>query len=335
MKQKRILLLPITALIVWAGCTRKENHNSLWIYTSIYKDVIAQMEPLLESQFPGVEFKWYQSGSENVAARLSAELSAGGSSADLVMTSDPLWYLELKKAGHLLSYHSPQEARINPAFRDSDGAFSIARIPVMVIGYNTEAISPADAPKSWSDLTNPKWKAKVSVGSPMESGTSFLTAIQLVRKKGWPYFQELRKNELMIAGGNSAVVSRIESKERPIGICLLENILEAQKRGSPISAIYPEEGVVLIPSPVAILARSKNPELAKRVYNFFLSDGMQKIIVHQGRMYSPVLPDEAPAGGRSFSALLATAIEWNPKVLEQLFQDRDEVKKKFMETILY
>lgn len=121
------------------GCTKKAKTPTVWIYTSIYKDVTAEMQIALEKKFPGVQFEWFQSGSENVSARLNAELSTGKSQADLVMTSDPLWYVEAKKSGHLVNYVSPAASEVSADLKSADGAFVTVRMPVAVIGYNSHS----------------------------------------------------------------------------------------------------------------------------------------------------------------------------------------------------
>ena len=40
-----------------------------------------------------------------------------------------------------------------------------------VIAYNSNAVSAADAPKDWADVVDPKWKGKVLIRNPVESGT--------------------------------------------------------------------------------------------------------------------------------------------------------------------
>ena len=325
--------LVLILLCYWGvSCTRNFDKPDFWIYTSLYKDTLSAITPLLEKKFPRVTFQWYQSGSENVAARVNAELSSGRTQADLLITSDPFWYVELRETGHLLNYET--KVTRTSHFSEGNGAFVIQRVPVVVMGFNSEAIPKDQAPKSWRDLLDPKWKGKVSMGSPLESGTSFSTVAQLVQRWGWKYFQDLRKNEILSAGGNSAVVSRLETKERPIGIVLLENILEARKRGSPIEAIYPSEGAIVIPGPIAIASATRHPELAKQVYDYFLGPEIQGIIVHRAGMYSPVLVDETPKDALPFPTILTSTFQWGDKKLVELFQQRNDIKKRFTETVL-
>jgi len=332
--QSRIVVLLASLFLLFTNCTKKSDKKEFWIYTSIYKDVINQMQPRLEAKFPDVEFMWFQSGSENVAARLNAELSTGKPLADLVMTSDIFWYLEMKNGGHLLLYKSELAKKLPANFRDPDGAYALARIPTAVIAYNSRLFSDEKPPQSFEELKDPKWKGKISMGSPLESGTSMTVVTQLVHKKGWAYFKALRKNDILSAGGNSSVIQRMETGERPIGIVLLENILDAQRRGSPIMPVYPTDGNILVPSPIAILSTTKDPELSKQIYDYFLGKTMQEEIL-AGRMYAPLLPKKAPNGAIPFEEIQRNSFPWNDKLLHELYGQRNEIKKKFMEIVLH
>jgi iron(III) transport system substrate-binding protein len=324
-------LLALAAItFTLTACHHKKR---IWIYTSIYKEVIAEMKPELDKAMPDdVEVRWFQGGSENVAARISMEMAAGRTQADLILTSDPFWYLELIKTGKLLAYDSPV-ARLVPAqFQDPDHAFVTVRMPVMAIGYNPEAVRLEDSPHSWKDLTQARWKGKLSMGSPLESGTSFTATALLSRMFGWEYFTDLRKQELVAAGGNSSVITRIETRERPVGVVLLENILKARKKGSPVQAVYPDEGLIPVPSPIAIAADTRNPELAKKAYDWFFSAAAQKAIVH-GSMYSPVGGMPSPEGARPWAEVSPHFFKWSPEILNELYEKRESVKTRFSEVV--
>jgi len=284
MRFKIFLLIPLLLSSFILGCTKKEGtvegkkKKEIWVYTSIYENVIDQLNPILKRELPDIEVKWFAAGSEKVLAKVNAEIAADQLKADLIMTSDPFWYEKLARDGLLLAYDSPAIKGISPDFKNRDNLWVTVRIPVMVISYNKDVITDNNAPKSFKELADPKWKGKVALGSPLESGTNFTAVANLSKKYGWDYFKELRKNDTFSSGGNSTVRQKMESKEYPIGVILLENILQAQKGGSPIRAVYPVDGAVLVPSPIAIFKRTKEPEAAKKFYDFMFSQAGQYAI---------------------------------------------------------
>lgn len=332
-KKSLVLWLPLALITFLFWRSKSQQESVIWIYASIYKEVIAELEEELKKAYPEIKVRWYQSGSENVAARLNAEITAGYPQADLIMTSDPFWFLDLKKSGLLYPYLEAQLPELPSQYQDPEGTFRVSRIPIMVIAYRTAEITKEKAPQAWSDLSLPQWKNQVSMPSPLESGTSLTFTSQMVNKKGWSYFEDLKKNNLLVAGGNSAVLQRIETGERPVGIVLLENALQAKERGVPLEIVYPKEGVVLIPSPMAILSTTKQLSLSKKVYDFFFTPAAQQVFLNTF-VYSPVLRTLAPRNAKPLSELEVTQFQWDTTVLESLSQKKQEVKMRFSNLML-
>jgi iron(III) transport system substrate-binding protein len=290
--------------------------------------VIAQLEPKVAKALPEIEVKFFQGGSETIAARVNAELTGGKTQADLLLTSDPFWYQELKTRGALLPYESAAAKGVPAEWQDPEHTFTASRVPVMVIGAHTTKISDDIAPKKWSDLLDPRWKGQISLGSPLESGTTFTAVALFGKTPGWSLVEGLRKQDAISAGGNSAVLNRIETGERPLGIVLLENILKAQQKGATVRAIYPEDGVLPIPSPIAITAKTANPAAAKKLYDWFFSQEVQADIVASG-MYSPLPGGPTPPGGRPWSEIAPNAAKWSPELIRELFASRESTKSRF------
>jgi len=314
--------------LTFSACTKKPDRPTVWIYTSLYPEVVSSMEPLLAQAFPDFEVKFFQGGSETIAARVNAELSGGKTQADLLLTSDPFWYQELKKGGHLLPYASPAAAQVPAEWKDPDSAYITVRVPVMVLGVNSKSVPQAQAPRRWKDLESPEWKGKLSMGSPLESGTTFTAIAVFEKTMGWNFIEVLRKQDMLSAGGNSAVLSRIETGERPVGILLLENLLKAKQKGSPVEVIYPEDGVLPIPSPIAITSKTAHPELARKVVDWFFSEQAQREMVKSG-LYSALPLDLTPPGGRPWSELKKSSIRFDAELISLLFPEREKTKTKF------
>ena len=177
--------------------------------------VLAELQPELDRAFPDFHVEFFQGGSEVVAAKVAAEMAGGRTQADVILTSDPFWYAELKQAGKLLPYVPAAASAIPAALKDPDGVYVTNRIPFMVIGYNPEKAAGTPRPKRWADLSTPAFQKKVTLGSPLESGTTFTAVAFLSESPGWTFFETLRRQDAISAGGNSAVIQRLETGERP------------------------------------------------------------------------------------------------------------------------
>lgn len=338
MRLRRLLATTACSLLIASlvSCGGGEQKPVVTIYTSIYENVIAQMAPLLEQQFPDIEVRWHQSGSEEIAAKVNSEIAAGQIRADIIMTSDPFWYEELKNGGYLLQYESPAASEIPEELKDPENYFVTVRMPVMVMAANSQKLTPEQMPASFQSLASPEWKNRITMGNPLQSGSMFTSVAALSEKYGWEYFEALRQNEMIAAGGNSAVLSRVSSGEKDAGIILLENLLEAKKKNPdlPVATIYPEDGSILVPSPIAIVKTSESSEAAKQIYDFMFSDEGQRAIV-EGNMYSPFDKIAPPPGARPWSAVYAnTLVGWSPEYLRETLGRRDEIKDQFQRIML-
>jgi iron(III) transport system substrate-binding protein len=293
--------------------------TDLWIYTSVYKEFIAPIAHAFELKNPDIQVQVFQGGSEKIQAKVEAEVIAQRTQADLVMISDPFWGAQLTKRNLLYSRkgHSPYEANY---------------ISLMVMIAHKD-VPTAQRPSKWSDLTDPKFKRRVQMGSPLESGTMFAAVAYLSDKLGWDYFDQLGKNIIASHGGNSAVIQKVESGEKKIGIVLLENALAAQKRGSPIDIIYPSDGGIPIESVQLILKASPHVTEAEKFASFILSPVGQKLLT-DGYMYpiNPTVP--APEGALSYPKAIQGFKPMSPEKVIEVSEHAKEIKTKFSELVL-
>ncbi len=328
--KKIILSLSLPLMIL--SCTKKDAKPTFWIYTSIYKDAINDIQPRLEKAFPEVKFQFYQAGSEEVAAKVQAEMLAGKAQADMLISSDRFWYEELASKGHLVPYKVASDAQLLADFKHPEGMYACLSFPIMVIAYNSEVISEKEAPKSFKELAEPKWKDKLSMASPLASGTSFTTVAFLTKKYEWEYFKNLRKNNFIAEGGNSGVVRRLQSKERPVGIVLIENILRLSTSDPRIKFVIPSDGAIIHSNVLGILKKEGDQVLAKKVAEWLFGKEGQEAMA-RAYMYAAVPGYANPPGMPEFNVLAKTSPSWNREFITETMKSRDSIKDQFSKIV--
>ena len=300
------------------------------VYTSMYREVVdsvsAAVDAKIAKTMPGVKVEWVQGGSEKLAKRIDAEGEAG--TADVVLVADPAWYKRMKTAGKLVAYDSPEAARQPAAFKDPDHTWATARFSTMVIGLSPESAvgDNGPTPVSFKEIADPQKTLKVAIGDPLFSGTNLTTVAVLSKRIGWEYYKSLRYKHAVVAGGNSTVMQRLDTATSDVGIVLLENILAARSEGSKVTAVFPKDGAIVIPGPIALLPHAKDSKAAHAVYDAILSADVQKVIVEQGFMHSPDPALPTPAGAPKLEELLAGA---PPASIYEPTNDIDQVKTTF------
>ena len=328
-KMPKILLSLMLMLLI--SCQDKtSSSNTLWIYTSLYKDTINEITPALKKEFPGVEFKFFQAGSEEIATKVNAEMMSGNVQADVMISSDRFWYEELEQAGKLYQYSSPVAKDVPASLKSGNGYYSTLSLPVMVLCYNSDLLKADLLPESFKDLQDDRFKNLFTTGDPLASGTNFTTMAMLQFHYGWEYFKKLKNNNTIGQGGNSSVLRRIQNGERPIGWVLLENVLRFQDKDKRLKVIYPKDGVVTNNNIIAISKETRNPELAKKFVDFMYGKVGQDQMI-KSFMYSPLPGYEPPAGAPAFSFVLKNSFPWTQEFLAQVRDSRMELKEKYTE----
>ncbi|WP_224361114.1 ABC transporter substrate-binding protein [Hyalangium versicolor] len=300
--------------------------GDVWVYTSMYQHVLDALDPLLKEKLPNVQVHWYQAGSEKVASRLEAERAAGAVRADVIATSDPFLYERLAREGAFLRYASPNVLRVPRSLLELDAHYAAMRLSTMVLVHRQDSVPP---PASFADLVGERWKGRAGIGDPFTSGTAFTWAVFIQAKYGDAFFSQLRAKGAIVAGGNAAVLQKVESGEVDAGVLLLENALAAKARGSPIEVVWPEDGAVIIPGPVAIFSTTRNAVAAKAVVDLLLSPESQRIVVEKGDMHAVDPRLQGPRTLFGLDTLMDRSQQWTPALVELGLTRGSAIKEAF------
>ncbi len=295
----------------------------LTVYTSVYNGMVKEMaKPVVEQQLKDVKVNWQTAGSENVKAKIADEMKHGKAEADLVMISDPDFYLQMKKDGKLLNYKSPEAAELAEPV-DADGAYTPIRISAMVIAVHNDKIK--EPPKSWKDLLDPKYKGQIAMPNPKSSATALATVAALTDKYGWEYWEKMKANGVVVSK-TQEMREKFAHGQYPITITMEENVLKQKTaQGVNASIIYPEEGSVLVPGYIGILKDTKNPEGAKKLVDWWLSrDG--QLAMSLAYMHPVKYGVKEPAGAQKLIDLRihSLSVNWNKLAVEE-----KQVKERF------
>ncbi|HAF70774.1 MAG: ABC-type Fe3+ transport system, periplasmic component (FbpA/afuA) [Acetothermia bacterium 64_32] len=283
-----LLVAVLAGLIALPALAEKE---TLMVYTSCPIEIMTEIERVFEAAHPEIDVQVYRSGTGTITAKIAAEREAGKILADIVWVADYAYFEGLKGLDLLYPYESPEAKNLPEIFVDPDRCYYGARIFSMVIAYNTLLVD--DPPRRWTDLLDPKWRGQLVTGNPQYSGSNVVATTALCLEYGLSYLKGLRENEIAVVRGNSQAAAEIAAGAYMVGFTL-DNIARGMKaQGSPIDLVYPEDGAVFLPSPIAIIKTSEHIEAAKTFVDFVLSPAGQEALVEYGS-YIPARPDVAP-----------------------------------------
>src|SRR5262249_1471663 len=143
--------------------------GSLTWYTAHSDDVTAQaLARDFEAHYPGIKVSAVRTTAQVAFQRASQEIKAGAMQVDVLSSTDIGHYVYLKEKKLLEKYVPENAAKVLDIYKnyDPDGNYFVTSAGMMAIGYNTTKVVAADAPKTWTELIDPKWKDKVTLGHP-------------------------------------------------------------------------------------------------------------------------------------------------------------------------
>jgi iron(III) transport system substrate-binding protein len=285
---------PITQALIDAA--KKEGQVNY--YTSTDLPVAEKLAKSFEARYPGISVHVERSGAERVFQRIGQEYASNIHAVDVVNSSDAAHFVVWKRDGMLLPFVPEDVARFPAEHRDVDGQFASFRVWLSIIAYNTNLVKAEEAPKSFADLLDPKWKGKIVKAHPGYSGTIMTATYQMQRDLGWSYFEKLAKQNVMQVQSSTDPPKKLDLGERAVMADGNEyNIFELKEKGRPVEPIYASEGSPLIIGPNAIFKSSPNPNAAKLFQSFCLGREAQQLIIDAGGLRS-VHPDTKEKEGR-------------------------------------
>jgi iron(III) transport system substrate-binding protein len=304
----------------------KKEGRVVW-YTSLVLPTAEKVAKAFEAAYPGIKVDVNRTGSERILQRVMQELQAKLTNVDVIHTSDAGHFVLLKEKKLLAKYTPAGVEKFPAGFKDKDGYYYGLRATVTVIAYNTKAVSAAEAPKTWKDLLDPKWKGRMVTAHPGYSGVIATHVLALVKLLGWDFFKQLAANQLMLVQSANDPSGVVASGERVVAVNGGEyGFYQIKKKGNPVEIVYPKEGVPLVVSPTAITSFAPHPNAARLFTDFTFSRELQQIMADSEGLYTGHPDVKYPADKPKLSDLKLLTVE-----PEELLQRNEEIKKRFVE----
>ena len=293
-----------TPELVAAACAE----GRLTYYTAQRDADERQIVALFTKAFPCIQVSVVSAVTGRLYERLMTEHAAGKPQADLTIITDEALTQRMVDAKMVRPWTPPQAAMFAPNAKQ-DGWWYGASGALMYFITNTQAVPPADAPKAWSDLVDPKWRGKLSMAPVTTGGTSWVQFDYMKLEMPKTYLPALAAQEPKVFSAYAAVGQSVARGETLVGIIdSLDDYPLRVGQGAPIAPVYPAEGVPFVNYPMMLLADAPHPKAAELFGNWYLSKTAQTELVRLRGVYS-FRADVAPAPG---NPPLAGLKLWNP-----------------------
>jgi iron(III) transport system substrate-binding protein len=345
---KRIIYFIITIIAITAvsfaviACASSNTNRTdspggtIMIYTSMYGDVVENIQSLLTTRFPNIDIQFSYGGTGTLQARITQEAASGRLGCDILLIAEPSYSLELKESGMLHSYMSPHASALAFDY-DPEGYWYPVRISNMVLAFNPLRHPRTSVPNSFNDFArNQNVRGLISMSNPLTSGTTLAAMAALGERYGNDYFAALGRQNVQI-DYNAIAISKLESGEYRVIMILEESILQKrEEEGSALEVIYPTDGTIVIPSTIMIVndrwSANRNISAAEEITDWFLSAEGQNAIV-AGWMHSVRTGFERlPYNAIPTAEIMENTIPVN---WQNVLTNREEIRTRFEEYVIY
>jgi iron(III) transport system substrate-binding protein len=327
--------LALAGALAWIGgaaapaAAQGKPEDQVVVYSAADADMVNAMVAAFQAKYPATKVSTVVAGTGEIIKRMEAE--AARPLGDVVWSVGPE-SLGAKKT-LLAAYESREAAAFFPGQAPADKQWTPFTVMPYIIMYNKKLVPEAEAPKSWRDVLDPRWKGKVAYADATKSGSSYtllVTWLTVFGKNdaGWKYVEDVLRQSKVLPK-SSMTYQMVANAEIPLGLTFEQAAFEYLKGGAPIGLVYPAEGTAIIPDGSAIIANAPHPNAARLFLDFTVSKEGQALVVEKFGRRSVRKDVPTPAGLPTLDKIKPIAYD-----LQYAADNRNEILKRFQDTLI-
>jgi iron(III) transport system substrate-binding protein len=289
----------VTATLALAPFASSAQGGRLVVYNAGGPELFKPLSEAFAKRHPQIKIDVINAGVGELFTRIRAEASSP--KGDVLLGASGEAFVD--NADLFLSYKSKEATAIDPKFIGPNDTYYGFSMPLQALIVNTKLMPLDQAPKSWKDLGEPRYKGKVIMSNPSLSGSAYGQIAQILQLHGWDLMAKVVANTTFVAQSR-LVYQNVAKGEYAVGLTGDSNIVTMIEQGYPVAAIYPSEGTALRFDASGIVKGGPNVDNAKLFLDFVNSREAHDIVVGTARR--SVRADAPAPKGQIPTAQIAT-----------------------------
>jgi iron(III) transport system substrate-binding protein len=283
----------------------KAASGDLVIYSGRAEALIKPLIEAFETQYPDIEVALKAGNNSALATQLLEEQA--NPQADLFLTTELMTAQKMADEGVLQPYPPTDRATLPDGYHHPEWLWTALTLRARVIIYNTDLVKADEAPQSIFDLTDPKWHGQIAAAGSTNGGMQAQVAAirqRLGDEKTDAWLKGLVDNGVTFFGGHTDVRKAVGAGEFKIGLVNHYYYHLQKAEGSPVAAVYPDQGagqpgVFLNATAIGVVKGAAHAEAAEKFIEFLLSAQGQEEFAKLNYEYpvianTPLHPDVRP-----------------------------------------
>ncbi len=277
-----------------------KKEGAFMLYSSMNATDAQPIIDAFNKKYPGVNAKFFRASSGDLYTKLVTEARGGQILWD-VMDIAPEYVSSLEQEGLFTAYDSPERNDLPASLRDANGIWTSLYLNDNVITWNTKLVKPEDAPKTYEDLLDPKWKSKISLDTE-DYPWAYYILLSMGKEKGADFLTKLAAQKPQMIKGRTNQTNMLIAGEVSVSVALYDYMeIQQQQKGAPVEFGYVEP-VRLENEPLMLAKKAAHPNAALLFLDWILGkDGQTTMVKITNRI--PVRTDVATLSDRQAAVL--------------------------------
>ncbi len=227
----------------------------------------------------GIKVQYIEAGSGGVVERIAKEKS--NPQADVLVTLPP--FIQRAEGDGLLQKFKPEAAA---QIEGGSETYQPLVNNYMNFIYNASAL--AEAPKTYQDLLDPKFKGKIQYSTPGQAGDGTAVMLQVIhsfgsRDAGFDFLKKLQDNNVGPSASTGKLTALVNKSELFVANGDLQMNMSQMEQNPNIRVFWPagpngERSTMALPYYVGLVTGAPDEDNGKKLIEFLLSKDAQSTV---------------------------------------------------------
>lgn len=247
-------------------------------------------------RYPEITVKPVSLYGAEFVSKIEQEHNSGRVIADVVLQGSSS-VLQQAAKGYFAKFDPASAEGLADVARDEDlnGTCIAPYGEAAALTYNTDKVSKEEAPTSWDDLVDPKWKGKVVLPQLDKPGTTS-RSLGVLEKSGEiddAWLDDLVANEPVGVAESTMTGAAVVSGKGDVGLGRQGTLVREIEKGAPLGIVYPMDSGTLISNYYGcVMNKAPNGDAGKLLLSWLYTQEAQEAIADAG--YYPYLKGVKP-----------------------------------------
>ena len=236
-------------------------------------------QPIIDrfrARYPFIKVEVWRGDSVEVTRKTLEEYAAGRYDVDTFELSTA-GLIPMRDMQILQPFVTPETKTFMPEAIEPNRIWASTRISYTGVGFNTKAISRDEAPKTYRDMLDPKWKGRMAISASLGTAGNWVGA--MVLSEGVDFVRALGKQNMRAyqATGRAVANLMISGEVSISPDSYFDHVNASRSEGAPLDWIAPGP-VPVLDTAVALTAKAKHPHAAMLFIDHMIGREAQEML---------------------------------------------------------